>query len=68
METLSCHSNQNAYAIAIFVEPNAMNISAKFQLHPQELIFEYIVFCKWSFLVAMATNRIERFGQNVYAW
>ena len=38
METLSCHSNQSAFAIAlknnIFVEANAMNISAKFQLHP----------------------------------
>ena len=38
METLSRHSNQSAYATAIkinvLVETNAMNISAKFQLHP----------------------------------
>ena len=38
METLSCHGNQSAYATAIkynsFVEANAMNISAKFQLYP----------------------------------
>ena len=38
METLSCHSNQSAHATAIinntFVEANAMNISAKFQLYP----------------------------------
>ena len=38
METLSCHSNQNAYATAIkddnFVEANVINMSAKFQLHP----------------------------------
>ena len=38
METLSCHSNQSAYATAIenniFVEANAMNISAKFQPEP----------------------------------
>ena len=38
METLSCHSNQSAYAKAIknkiFVEANAVNISAKFQLYP----------------------------------
>ena len=37
METLSCLSNQSAYATAIkintFVEANAMNISAKFQLY-----------------------------------
>ena len=47
METLSCHSKQSAYATAIknniFVEANAMNISAKFQLYPiysfEELIF-----------------------------
>ena len=34
VETLSCHSNQNAYATAIknniFVEANATNISTKF--------------------------------------
>ena len=38
METLSCHSNQSAYATAIkaivFVEANAMNSSAKSQLYP----------------------------------
>ena len=38
METLSRHSNQSAYATAIknnvLVETNAMNISAKFKLHP----------------------------------
>ena len=45
METLSCHSNQIAYATASFVEPNAMNFSAKFQLHPPGvdlLIYIYI--------------------------
>ena len=38
METLSCHSNQSIYATArkkYFVEANAMNMSAKFQLYPQ---------------------------------
>ena len=38
METLSCLSNQSAYAKAIknntFVEANAMNISAKVKLYP----------------------------------
>ena len=37
METLSCHSNQSAWASAIkndiFVEANVMNMSTKFQLH-----------------------------------
>ena len=40
METLSCHSNQSAWATAIkkqqqfFVEANAMNNSATFQVYP----------------------------------
>ena len=38
MESLSCHSNESTWAMAIkniiFVEANVMNISAKFQLHP----------------------------------
>ena len=37
METLSCHSNQSAWATVIknnsFVEANVMNMYAKFQLH-----------------------------------
>ena len=47
----------------LFVEGNAMNISAKFQLYPSysfDLIF-YFFFHKFN-LVAMATNQIERFG------
>ena len=44
METVSCHSNQCAYATAItnntFEEANAMTISTEFQLYPsEELIF-----------------------------
>ena len=39
VEILSCHSNQSIYATArknnCFVEANAMNSSAKFQLFPQ---------------------------------
>ena len=38
METLSCHSNETTWATAIkniiYVETNAMNKNAKFQLHP----------------------------------
>ena len=38
METLSCHSNESTRATGIkntpYVEPNVMNIAAKFQLHP----------------------------------
>ena len=37
MEILSCHNNKSAWATAIknasFVEVNAINISAKFQLY-----------------------------------
>ena len=47
METLSFHSNQSEYTTSIknnlFVEANAMNISAMFQFYPHiasdELIF-----------------------------
>ena len=50
-----------------FVEGNVVNSPAKFQLRPliayEEMIFEY-VFCKFSLSVAMATNQIERIGQN----
>ena len=38
METLSCHSNESTWAMAIkniiYVEANVMNMYAKFQLHP----------------------------------
>ena len=37
METLSCHSNESTWAIIkniIYVEANAINIYANFQLHP----------------------------------
>ena len=47
-----------------------MNISAKFQLHPlmaSEEIF-LILFRKFRISVAMATNQIQRFGQNSYVW
>ena len=48
-----------------------MNISAKFQLHPpygfRGDIF-LIFFCEFILLVAMATNQIQRFGQNSYVW
>ena len=49
-----------------------MNISAKFQLHPplkmasEEMIFEYSF--AMFLLVAIATNQIQRFGQNSYIW
>ena len=76
METISCHSDESTWAIkraiknTIFVEANVMNISTKFQLHsPYGFWGEdfWIFFCKFSVLVAMATNQIQRFGQNSYA-
>ena len=33
----------------------------------EEVIFEYF-FCKFSLLVAMATNQIQQFGQKSYGW
>ena len=62
METLSCHSNESTLAMTIksiiYVEANAMNIYAKFQLHlpyhnmASEKIFEYF-FQTFSLSVAM---------------
>ena len=50
-----------------YVEPNVMNISAKFQLHPPYGFWDdfWIFFRKFSLSVAMATNQIQRFGQNL---
>ena len=50
-----------------FVEANVMNISAKFQLHPPygfrgDDFFSH----KYSLSVAMATNQIQQFEQNLY--
>ena len=57
------NSNKNA----IFVDANVMNISAKFRLYPPYDLWgeEFsILFRKFSFSVATATNQIQRFGQN----
>ena len=69
---ISYHSNQSTYAMAIknisFVEANMMNNSEMFQLYPQYSFWGtdfWIVFCKFSLLVAMTTNQIDRFGQKV---
>ena len=52
----------------IFVEANVMNMYAKFQLHPHMISEEkfLIFFGKFTLHVAMATNQIQRFGQNSY--
>ena len=73
METLTCHSNESTWATAIknkiFIEANVMNISAKFQLHAPYGFWgdDFLIFLhKFILLVAMATNQIQRFGQNSY--
>ena len=53
----------------IFVEANVMNISANvsalspnaFRVHVDDFL---ILFFKFNFLVAIATNQIQRFGQK----
>ena len=75
METLSCHSNESILAMAIknilFVEAYVMNSSAKFKLHPiygfwgDDFLF---FFHKFSLSIAMATNQIHQFEQNLYVW
>ena len=62
-------SNGNKKNI-LFVEANVMNISAKFQLHaPYGFWDDFLIFFrKFILSVAIATNQIQRFGQNSYAW
>ena len=72
METLSCHSNEstgndNKKNNTIYVEANVMNMYAKFQLHPPYSFWGedfWIFFRKFTLYVAMATNQVQRFGQN----
>ena len=76
METLSCHSNEMTWATAIkniiFVEANYCyehfcKVSAS---SPSRLLRRWFlnIFCKFILSVAMATNQIQRFGQNSYVW
>ena len=73
METLSCHSNESTWATTIkniiYVEASVMNMYVKFQLHPPYGFWGeafWIFFRKFTLYVAMATNQIQRFGQNSY--
>ena len=73
MEILSCQSNESTWAMTIkniiYVEANVMNMYAKFQLHPPYNFWGedfWIFFRKFTLYVAMATNQIQRFGQNSY--
>ena len=53
----------------IYIETNVMNVYAKFQLHPPYGFWWedfWMIFRKFTFYVAMATNQIKRFGQNSY--
>ena len=53
----------------IYVEANVMNMYAKFQLNPpDDFLGEDCLICfrKFTLNVAMATNQIQRFGQNSY--
>ena len=54
-----------------FCRANVVNISKKFQLHPPYGFWGddlWTLFCKFSFLVTMATNQIQQFRQNSYGW
>ena len=70
---LYCHSKQSAYATAIKTKQyfcrDAMNISAKFQIIHNTASEDFLnIFHKFSLLVAVITNQIERFGQKVNVW
>ena len=73
METLSCHSNQSAWATAMkndsFVEVIVRNNSAKFQLYDPSSFWGddfLIFFLKFCLLVAMVTYQIKRLQQKRY--
>ena len=72
MEALSCHSKESTWTMTIkniiYVEVNVMNMYAKFQLHPPYSFWgdDFLIFFqKFTFYVAMATNQIQWFGQNL---
>ena len=72
METLNCHSNESTWAMTIkkntiYAQANVMNMFAKFQLHPPYTSGRRFlnIFSK-IYPVVMATNQIQRFGQNSY--
>ena len=52
----------------LYVEANVMNMYAKFQLHPPYGFWgeDIWIFRKFTLYAAMATNQIQRFGQNSY--
>ena len=45
----------------------ASNVLKRYNIASEESIFKYF-FQKFSLLVAMKTNQIERFGYKVYIW
>ena len=73
LQKQSCHSNESTWATTIkdiiYLEANVMNMYAKFQLRP---LYDFwgedfwIFFRKFTLYIAMATNQIQRFGQNSY--
>ena len=68
METESCHSNQSSYLTGtknnVFVEANARNMYAKYQLHKavSERGFLKIFFRKFALSEAPATNQNKQSG------
>ena len=52
-----------------YVETNVVNMYAKFQLHPSYGFWgeDFLtIFWKFTLYVSMATNQIQRYGQNSY--
>ena len=46
-----------------------MNISAKFELHPPYGFWDdFFVYIFRKFILSIATNQIQRFGQNLYSY
>ena len=75
METISCHSNQSSYPTGIknitFVEGNVLFKYAQFAASSslrflRRRILNFFFENLREFYVALSTNQIKRFGQNLY--
>ena len=64
------NDNNPNLQILIYIEANFMNMYAKFQLHPPYGFWgeDFFFFLMFTFTIynAMATNQIQRLGQNSY--
>ena len=64
MENKSCHTETKTIEINNFVEANAKNNFAKFQLYPPYSFWWFFFSLKFRLWVTMRSSQSERFGQK----